>query len=144
MVIGRIYVLQVKPRGGKNIKWGAIPCWGDGGNDEVGQPIIVLLVCRLHLDSLYIHDYSAIIQWDGEHVWLKRKHRFFNNGSQGSKRWTCFQHLLIGLLKGTHTCERFAWKIISMNSNKKILYCLDWYAAYKIRHVSMERGMSCI
>lgn len=63
---------------GKCRKGGAIPCGRDGGNDEVGQPIMVLTVCRRDLDLLYFHDDSPIVQRNGKHIRLKHRHMYLS------------------------------------------------------------------
>lgn len=125
------------------MKWGAIPCGWDRANDEVGQPIIVLLIYWLNFDSLYIHDDSTIIQWDGEHVWLKCKHRHVSRESRDPKGGNVFNIYWMVLLKGNIVCRKFACKIISINNNQEYLIASTGIA-YKIRHISVEKCISYI
>lgn len=93
------------------------------------QPVIILLIWRLHLDSLYIHDHSAIIQRNGEHVWLKCKHRFWSRKSRYPKDRHIFNILTESLL-----AEKFLW---ITTKTKYLIACIC--AAYKIRYISIKK-----
>lgn len=93
---------------GKYRKGGAIPCGWDGGNDEVGQTIIVMMVCRHNLDLLYFHDDSPIVQRDGKHIRLKYKHMYLSRTLR-IKTGRIFKIHLMALLKRTHGVQKIFW-----------------------------------
>lgn len=64
--------------------------------------------------------------------------------ARGPQGGHVFNIYLWDCLEEHKTQERFAWKIISINSNKKILYCLDCYVTCELRHISVESGIFCI
>lgn len=61
----------------------------------MGQPIVVLLVCRLNLDALYIHDDSPIVQGNGKHIRLKYKHRYLSGNLRIKTGHVFKSHLMV-------------------------------------------------